>query len=588
MQLLLVEDDPTIAEPLREGLRREGYDVVYVTNGADALAADPVDLVLLDLGLPDLEGRAVCQELRARAAVPIIVVTARSDEIDRVMLLELGADDYVVKPFGFRELVARIRAVLRRSGGVMQPETNALQIGRLSIDLRARGVWFDGEQVSLTPREYDLLCYLASDAGAVKSREQLMHDVWDENWWGSTKTLDVHIASLRRKLDPDIIETVRSVGYRLVGDGDAPRDGAAMTKRLVLSYLAITVLVLLLLEVPLAVFYAQRERDRVASGLEHDANVVASVYEDSLENKQPPARGPAERYEARTGARVVVVDRNGTSLVDTGASTGRDFSTRPEIAQALAGSESSGTRRSTTLDTDLLYVAVPIASAGNVYGAIRLSLDTSAVDARIHRFWLALAGIAVAVLGTVALVGWGLARSVTRPVRRLNAAAGRFARGDLRVSDDLSGAGPPELRMLDESMITMARRLDDTLAAQRTFVADASHQLRTPLTALRLRLENLQSRLQGLEEDELDAAIDETSRLSELVNDLLQLARADEQPPTASFDLTQLALDRVDTWSAIAETRGITLRTAARTATCSSPRYRARSSRSSTTCSTTR
>ena len=222
MQLLLVEDDPTIAEPLREGLRREGYDVVHVTNGADALAAEPVDLVLLDLGLPDLEGRAVCQELRARAAVPIIVVTARSDEIDRVMLLELGADDYVVKPFGFRELVARIRAVLRRSGGVLQPETNGLEIGKLSIDLRARGVRFDGEPVSLTPREYDLLCYLASDAGAVKSREQLMHDVWDENWWGSTKTLDVHIASLRRKLDPDIIETVRSVGYRLVGDGDAP------------------------------------------------------------------------------------------------------------------------------------------------------------------------------------------------------------------------------------------------------------------------------------------------------------------------------------------------------------------------------
>ena len=309
-----------------------------------------------------------------------------------------------------------------------------------------------------------------------------------------------------------------------------------MTKRLVLSYLVITVLVLLLLEVPLAVFYAQRERDRVASGLEHDANVVASVYEDSLENKQPPARAPADRYAARTGARVVVVDQSGSSLVDTGGTTGRDFSTRPEIAQALAGSESSGTRRSTTLDTDLLYVAVPIASAGNVYGAIRLSLDTSAVDARIHRFWLALVGVAVAVLGAVALVGWVLARSVTRPVRRLNAAAGRFARGDLRVSDDLSGAGPPELRMLDESMITMARRLDDTLAAQRTFVADASHQLRTPLTALRLRLENLQSRLQGLEEDELDAAIDETSRLSELVNDLLQLARA-------------------------AETRGITLRT---------------------------
>jgi two-component system response regulator RegX3 len=220
VRLLLVEDDPSISDPLLEGLRREGFEVALAATGAEALAAPPVDLVLLDLGLPDLEGRVVCQELRALSAVPIIVVTARSDEIDRVVLLELGADDYVVKPFGFRELVARIRAVLRRAGQseVSVDAAEPVTVGALVIDRRRHTVTFDGELIALTPKEYDLLLCLVLDAGAVKTREQLMREVWDEHWWGSTKTLDVHIASLRRKLSAELIETVRSVGYRYVAD----------------------------------------------------------------------------------------------------------------------------------------------------------------------------------------------------------------------------------------------------------------------------------------------------------------------------------------------------------------------------------
>ena len=216
VRLLLVEDDTSISGPLVEGLLREGFEVDLARTGAAALAAEPVDLVLLDLGLPDLEGRVVCQELRARSAVPIIVVTARGSEIDRVMLLELGADDYVVKPFGFRELVARIRAVLRRaSGEASSAPSPRIEVGDLVVDRRTRTVTYRDASVALSPKEFDLLVSLGEDPGAVRSREQLMHDVWDEHWWGSTKTLDVHIASLRKKLDPELIETVRSVGYRL-------------------------------------------------------------------------------------------------------------------------------------------------------------------------------------------------------------------------------------------------------------------------------------------------------------------------------------------------------------------------------------
>ena len=218
MRLLVVEDDPTISEPLVTGLTREGFDVQLAVSGADALAAEPAEMVLLDLGLPDLDGRVVCQELRSRSTVPIIVVTARGDEIDRVMLLELGADDYVVKPFGFRELVARIRAVLRRTNHERgAPEEVVTSWGGLVVDRRTRLVTVDDRAVSLTPKEYDLLTELASDAGAIFTREHLMEHVWDENWWGSTKTLDVHVASLRKKLGAELIETVRGVGFRLTG-----------------------------------------------------------------------------------------------------------------------------------------------------------------------------------------------------------------------------------------------------------------------------------------------------------------------------------------------------------------------------------
>jgi len=214
VELLLVEDDSSISQPLKAGLEREGFEVQLATTGAQALQSDPVDLVLLDLGLPDLDGRVVCQNLRAASSVPIIVVTAREDEIDRVMLLELGADDYVVKPFGFRELVARIRAVLRRAAA-RPTEEERVEWGPLNIDRRARHVEYDGDRVDLTPKEYDLLAALAADPGAAVTREQLINDVWDENWWGSTKTLDVHVASLRKKTDASLIQTIRGVGFRL-------------------------------------------------------------------------------------------------------------------------------------------------------------------------------------------------------------------------------------------------------------------------------------------------------------------------------------------------------------------------------------
>lgn len=223
MHLLLVEDDLSIAEPLCAGLRREGFEVHHVATGRDALAAPEADLVLLDLGLPDIDGQVVCRQLRDRSSVPIIVVTARSEEIDRVTLLEIGADDYVVKPFGFRELVARVRAVLRRAAVPTAAPATEQRLGGLAIDRRSHSVTCDGATLHLTPKEFDLLALLFEDPGAVFAREQILRSVWDEHWWGSTKTLDVHVASLRRKVGAARVETVRGVGFRLV-DPDGPSE----------------------------------------------------------------------------------------------------------------------------------------------------------------------------------------------------------------------------------------------------------------------------------------------------------------------------------------------------------------------------
>jgi DNA-binding response OmpR family regulator len=223
-RILVVEDEDSISEPFVEALRRAGFEPLVTRTAAGALemaeGAEP-DLVVLDLTLPDGDGRDVCRELRRRSDVPIVMLTARGTEMDKVVGLELGADDYVVKPFSAREVISRIRAVLRRSaprdgaGASDEP----IQVGELELDPAARVATLGGEPLDLSRKEFDLLAELMRNAGRVVRREDLMAKVWDVNWFGSTKTLDVHIGWLRRKLGddpsrPHYIETVRGVGFR--------------------------------------------------------------------------------------------------------------------------------------------------------------------------------------------------------------------------------------------------------------------------------------------------------------------------------------------------------------------------------------
>ena len=224
-KVLMVEDELSITEPLTEALAREGFDVQVAASVQEALEqteAELPDLVLLDVMLPDGSGFDVCRSLRRRSEVPIIMLTARGEETDRIVGLELGADDYIVKPFSAREVAARIRAVLRRADGgqpAAAEPAGPLEAGELSLDTARRSATHAGEELDLTRKEFELLELLLREAGSVVSRERLMDEVWDVNWFGSTKTLDVHISSLRRKLGDDsaaprYIHTVRGVGFR--------------------------------------------------------------------------------------------------------------------------------------------------------------------------------------------------------------------------------------------------------------------------------------------------------------------------------------------------------------------------------------
>jgi DNA-binding response OmpR family regulator len=218
-RILVVEDDDAIASGLVRVLESQGYGTRRLARGGPAMAAagEEVGMVVLDLGLPDMDGIDVCRRLRAaRPDLAILILSARDQELDVVAGLDAGADDYLVKPFRLSELLARVRAHLRRTAAAA-PETPSepLLAGELAVDLAARRAWRAGEELALRPKEFDLLALLVGDAGRVVTRERIMREVWDTQWLGSTKTLDTHVLTLRRKLGREAITTLRGVGYRL-------------------------------------------------------------------------------------------------------------------------------------------------------------------------------------------------------------------------------------------------------------------------------------------------------------------------------------------------------------------------------------
>lgn len=336
-----------------------------------------------------------------------------------------------------------------------------------------------------------------------------------------------------------------------------------MIRRLLLGYLTLTVFVLLILEIPLGITLTRHEHRILTAEVERDAFVLAASSEDVLEGTGTTNLGAlVANYAARTGAHAIIVGRDGLALADSeDPSAGRDFSTRPEIAAALRGEVASGVRRSDTLRQQLLYVAVPVSSGGTVHGAARITFPMTEVQARITRGWWTLAAVALVVVGAATAVGWYLAATIARPLRALESMAGRLAAGDLgaRATAD----GPVEVRSLARTVNEMAGRIEELVGAQRAFVADASHHLRTPLTALRLHLETIEEDATPSLAEEAAAAAREAWRLERIVDGLLALARAEgTRRPRVPIDVAAVIEERRAAWAPLAVERGIDLRAA--------------------------
>lgn len=338
-----------------------------------------------------------------------------------------------------------------------------------------------------------------------------------------------------------------------------------MSRRLLATYVTLTVVVLAALEIPLGIQYGRSEKRDLTNGIKTDALVMATFAEDPLERGQhrpsPQLLNVARGYARDPGGRVVVVDRRGVSILDTGSAAGRSFASRPEFRAALARQPTiaTGTRHSATLGTDLIYVAVPIrAPTGGVLGALRITYPTSTLDSRVTRYWLLLGAIGGIVLAVATLVGLRFARTLTKPLSALERAAAEVGRGDLAAR--APEQGPPEVRAVAAEFNQTVARLDALLDSQQEFVADASHQLRTPLAALRLRLENLERDVDAGGRRDLDAALSELERLARLVDGLLTLARADAATPEpVPVALHTLVEDRLEQWRPAAERRLVTL-----------------------------
>jgi signal transduction histidine kinase len=328
-------------------------------------------------------------------------------------------------------------------------------------------------------------------------------------------------------------------------------------RRLLLGYVAIVLVLAGSLAIPFGIVFADRQREQFAVALERDAVVLATVYEDSLQHGAVVDPVPAATYAERTGARVVVVDQTGISVVDTGDDESRSFTNRPEIVTALSGDRFSGTRYSQTLAADLFVVAVPVASSASVFGAVRLTVLNREIEQGVQRMWLSLGLVVLVAVGATAVVAFAVARSVTRPVEDLRRAATRIADGDLSARASI-GDAPPELAALASAFDEMAARLEALIETQRAFVADASHQLRTPLTALRLRLENLEARAAEDEAEDIADIVFEAERLSRMVDQLLELSRAGSAD-TIEVDVADVAEQRLRLWEGVAAERGITL-----------------------------
>ena len=502
-KVLIIEDDPTIRTAVMRALTDKGYAVAAAhtaMSGLQLAMSEYPDVVVLDLGLPDLDGREVIRMLRAVSEVPVIVATARESEAEIVRSLDAGADDYLVKPFGAAQLDARIRAVLRRAAE--PPAEAVIEVGGLRVDRRARQASLDGAALDLTPREFDLLHYLAVRAGTVVTKQELLVEVWQQPYGGADKSVDVHLSWLRRKLgetaqQPRYLHTVRRVGVRLAapdapgappprgagagvpGATPAPEPGRRPHRR------------------PLG------ETPPGLPGLRHHGPGAGGLRRAAGHPGPGDRGGPRGVLRHQCGPAAVRRGRRGPDgrlAAHVGDAAGRSSSRPVTVFQGSGPAIGSPARRTASVQLaqrtqSSFTVAVPggreilvaVAGAPGGTAVVRTFVSNAELTHGVTQAWLILAGLGLVLLALGVAIAIRLAGTVTRPIAELARVSQRLADGDLEARAD--PAGPPEVREVAGSLNYLAGRIRELIWQDRETFADLSHRLRTPLTALRLEAE---------------------------------------------------------------------------------------------------
>ena len=494
--ILLVEDEADIASLVRAYLEDDGFQVIWATRGTDGLQAfeeNDIRLAILDLQLPDTDGFDVCRALRSCSRVPVVMLTARDEEVDRVMGLELGADDYVTKPFSPRELVARVHAVLRRAEP--EVEEDVLLAGDIVLDRRSRTAIVDGVDVELTTREFELAWHLAERPGVVVSRERILERVWGLSFPGGTRTVDVHVGQLRRKL-AGRISSGRSGAPATSWCRDEPAVAAVPRDRL--------------------------DRGRVARRHRHRRSAPHASLARGLRRARARAAGGADRSRAARRAEQSADTALGRFLATDQQRLAILTPAQAALLLPEAGAERirSGLPASGSVDVRgerFLYAA---RSTGTEAIVLLRPADRQAAD-----WWPFVVGLALAAAvgaALAAVVALLLARAVARPIARVSAASGELAAGSSPAP--LPVEGPREVARLAGSFNDLSAELQRSQDAERAFLLSVSHELKTPLTSIRGHAEGVRDGV--LEPSASGAVIErEARRLERLVGDLLDLAR---------------------------------------------------------------
>jgi DNA-binding response OmpR family regulator/signal transduction histidine kinase len=543
--VLVIEDETSIASFVAAYLRNAGYTVTTAASAQAALvqlAGEIPALVILDLNLPDGDGVELCRRIRKTSDVPILMLTARDEDIDKIIGLEVGADDYMTKPFNPRELVARVKSILRRAAPERRrTESEELQHGDLNINSGKREVYVGDEEIRLAPKEFDLLWELLDHRGIVLTRDQLLERVWGYTFAGDTRTVDVHVRQIRRKLgDASPIVTVWGVGYKVASDRTAASTlrGSTLNPmlgslrfRLTAVILAV-VLVFGLVSIGLAVrLFQDVTRQQSVDELRREASGLAALYaESAIRSSDEGAKAPefaAEKLELATGDELYYI---GASLFP-----GQRFGLTRLPRNALGDIELARDEQVVVEFTPpgesrrLLAVSQPVQL---VQGTEPFGwLIVAKPEAELREQWVSLLGrLALALAVGVALAGllflW-LSRRLTEPVRALTRATEQVAAGryDVEIPEP---RGRDEIALLSERFRGMVAQLAEAEQLKRSFLMSVSHELRTPLTAIRGHVEAIREGIVS-EPDQVRVSLDivaaETDRLERLVGDVLDLAK---------------------------------------------------------------